>query len=76
MKRSHYFIWLGIAAAAGTAIGMLADRRHPAKAGLLGVTAGIVAGSVSAGAYEYVTSGDKIPFYSKSSPLYDEIDTV
>jgi hypothetical protein len=76
MKRSDYLIWLGISAAAGTALGMLADRKHPAKGSLLGAAAGVVAGSVAAGIYQYVTSGEKIPYYSKSSPLYDEVSTV
>ena len=73
MKRSHYLIWLCVSAAAGTAIGMLSEREHAAKAGLLGATAGIVAGSVAAAAYEYVTSKEKFPYYSELSPLYDEI---
>lgn len=76
MKRSHYLIWLGISAAAGTAFGMFSDRKQPAKGGLLGVTAGVVAGSVAAGIYQYVTTREKIPYYSKLSHLYDEINTV
>jgi hypothetical protein len=73
MKRSHYLIWLCVSAAAGTAIGMLSERKHAAKAGLMGATAGIVAGSVAAATYEYVTSKEKLPYYSELSPLYDEI---
>jgi len=76
MKRSDYLLWLGISAAAGTALGMLADRKHPAKGSLLGAAAGVVAGSIAAGIYQYVTSGEKIPYYSKSSLLYDETSTV
>lgn len=76
MKRSHYFIWLGISAAAGAVLGMLADRKEPAKGSLIGTTAGVVAGSVAAGIYHQVTSGEQIPYYSKSSPLYDEIGTL
>jgi hypothetical protein len=76
MKRSHYIIWLGIATAAGTALGILSDRKHPAKGSLLGATAGVVAGSVAAGVYQYVTSGDSVPYYSKSSDLYNELDTI
>jgi len=72
MKRSDYLIWLCVSAAAGTAIGMLSERKHAAKAGLMGATAGIIAGSVSAAAYEYVTSKEKFPYYSELSPLYDE----
>jgi hypothetical protein len=55
---------------------MLADRKHPAKGSLFGATAGVVAGSVVAGVYQYVTTGEKVPYYSKSSPLYDELDTL
>ena len=76
MKKSHYLIWLGISAAAGTVLGMLADRKHPAKGSLLGAAAGVVAGSVVAGVYQYVSAGEKVPYYSKSSPLYDELDTL
>ena len=75
MKRSHYFIWLGIAAAAGTALGMLSDRKHPAKGGLLGATAGVVAGSVATGVYHYITA-DQVPYYSRSSSQYEELDTI
>lgn len=76
MKRTDYLIWLGIAAAAGSGLGMLTNRKHPAKGGLLGATAGIVAGSIAAGFYQQVTSGEKIPYYSQSSPLYEEAETV
>jgi hypothetical protein len=74
MKRSEYLIALGIAAAAGTALGLLSDRKDPSKGMLIGAAAGIVAGSVAAGVYEYVSSREKIPFYSSSSPLYEEPD--
>lgn len=76
MKRSEYLIWLGIAAAAGSGFGLLTDRKHPAKGGLLGASAGIVAGAVAAGFYQYVTSGEKIPYYSESSALYEEVEKV
>lgn len=75
MKRSHYLIWLCVSAAAGTAIGMLSEREHSAKAGLMGATAGIVAGSVAAATYEYVTSKEKLPYYSELSPMYEEIES-
>lgn len=75
MKRSDYIIWLGVATAAGTAMGMLSDRRHPAKGSLLGATAGMIAGSVAAGVYEYISS-EKVPYYSTESSLYDDIDAV
>jgi len=73
MKRSDYFICLCVAVAAGTTAGMLTDRKHVAKGGLLGATAGIVAGAVAAGIYDYVTSRENFPYYSELSPLYDEI---
>jgi hypothetical protein len=76
MKRPHYFTWLGISVVAGTALGLLADRKHPAKGSLFGAAAGIVAGSVATGIYEYITSRGQVPYYSKSSSLYDEISTV
>ena len=75
MKKTDYLILLGIAAAAGTAAGMLSDRNKPAKGGLIGATACIVAGSVAAGVYHYV-AGEKVPYYSASSPLYEEIEPV
>lgn len=75
MKKSEYAIWLGIAGAAGSALGLLADRRHPAKGSLWGATAGIVAGSVAVGVYQYISS-EKVPCYSSKSSLYDDIDAV
>jgi hypothetical protein len=76
MKKTEYLIWLGIAAAAGSGVGVLTDRKHPARGGLLGATAGIIAGAVAAGFYQYVASGEKIPYYSQSSALYEEVETV
>ena len=76
MKKSHYLIWLGISTAAGTVLGLLADRKRPVKGSLFGATAGVIAGSVVAGVYQYVTAGERVPYYSKSSPLYDELDTL
>lgn len=72
MKKSHYLIWLCVSAAAGTTVGMLSERKPSAKGGLLGATAGIVAGSVAVATYEYVTSKEKLPYYSELSPLYEE----
>lgn len=72
MKRSSYFLLLCVSAAAGTTIGMLTERQNTAKGGVLGAAAGIVAGSVAAGVYEYVTSREEYPYYSEVSPLYDE----
>jgi hypothetical protein len=75
MKKSDYIVWLGVATAAGTALGMLSDRKHPAKGSLLGATAGMIAGSVAAGVYEYISS-EKIPYYSTKSSLYDDLDLI
>jgi hypothetical protein len=75
VKSSDYIIWIGMAAAAGTAIGLLAGRKQPAKGGLLGAAAGILAGSVAAGVYEYATR-EEIPYYSSLSPLYDEAEVA
>lgn len=75
MKTSQFVIWLGIATAAGTALGMLSDRKHPAKGSLLGATAGMVAGSVAAGVYEYISS-EQVPYYSTASSLYDDLDLI
>lgn len=75
MKKMDYLIWLGLAAAAGTAAGMLSDPKRPAKGGLIGATACVVAGSVAAGVYHYVTA-EKVPYYSASSPLYEDIEPV
>ena len=75
MKKSQLFLWLGISAAAGAALGLLADRRHPAKGGLLGAAAGAAAGSVAAGIYQYKYR-ETVPYYSESSPLYEDSSTL
>lgn len=75
MKGSHYLIVLGVAAAVGTAVGLLSDRRNPAKGGLLGASAGLVSGSVAAGLYHYIT-GNAVPYYGARSPLYDDLDAI
>lgn len=75
MKRSNFLLWLGISVAAGTVLGIVADRKDPLKGGLIGTAAGVVAGSAAAVSYQYVISRD-IPYYSKSSPFYDEFYTI
>ncbi|MDA8084413.1 MAG: hypothetical protein M0024_12220 [Nitrospiraceae bacterium] len=75
MKKTDYLIWLGVAAAAGTALGALSDRKKPGRGGIIGAAAAVVAGSVAAGVYQYVTS-EKVPYYSTSSELYEEIEPV
>jgi hypothetical protein len=73
MEDRRYIIMLG--AAAGAAIGMLKDRKHPFKGGILGAAAGVAAGSVAAGIYEYIVK-EQVPFYSSTSLLYEEEDTI
>jgi hypothetical protein len=75
MNKANYLLLLGVAAAAGTALGMLVDRRHPSKGGILGAAAGVVAGSVAAGVYRYIEA-NKIPYYSSASSLYDDLDLI
>ena len=75
MKKSDYIIWIGMAAAAGTALGLFAGRKHPSRYGLLGAAAGVVAGSVAAGVYEYATR-EEIPYYSSLSPQYEEAEVA
>jgi hypothetical protein len=75
MKKADYLILLGIAAAAGTVAGMLADRKKPAKGGILGASAGVIAGSVAAGVYHYMEV-NRVPYYSSASSLYDESDLI
>ena len=76
MKKNDYLILLGIAAAAGAGVGLLASRKNAAGAGVLGATAGMIAGSFAAGVYKYINQTEKVPYYSKLSPLYDEADTA
>jgi hypothetical protein len=54
---------------------MLSDRKHPAKGSLMGATAGMIAGSVAAGVYQYITS-EQVPYYSAKSSLYDELTSI
>lgn len=75
MKRSEYMLWLGVAAAAGSALGLVSDRKAPGQGALLGAAAGLAAGSVAAGFYHYVTR-DAIPFYTHESLFYEDPDTL
>ena len=75
MKISQLFLWLGISAVAGAGLGLLADREHPAKSGLLGAAAGAATGSIAAGIYQYKYR-ETIPYYSESSPLYEESSSL
>jgi hypothetical protein len=74
-KRSPYMIWLCAGASAGAAVGLCAGRKRPVKAGLIGAAAGIIAGSVAAEVYDYM-SRQRVPFYTSLSPLYEEQDTA
>lgn len=76
MKRSEYLIWLGIVAAAGSAAGALADPKHRGKGAFYGATSAIIAGSVAAGVYHYLTREESVPLYSSSSPLYEEVTAI
>jgi hypothetical protein len=75
IDRSDYLIWIGVAAAAGAVIGLLAEREHPVQGGLLGAAAGILAGSAAAGVCEHIKRNE-IPYYSSLSPLYDEAEVA
>jgi hypothetical protein len=75
MKKIDYLIWLGLATAAGGALGVLADRRNPAKGGLLGAAAGVAAGVAAVGAYEFATR-EEVPYYTSMSPLYEEAEVA
>ncbi len=71
-NKPNYLIWLGVSAATGVILGLLAERKHPARGSALGAAAGIAAGSLAAGLYDHFKSRKDIPFYSTSSPQYDE----
>lgn len=75
MKKTDYLIWLGLAAAAGGAIGVFADRKNPARGGLLGAAAGAAAGVAAAGIREYAAR-EKVPYYTSLSPLYEEAEVA
>ncbi len=75
MDKTDYLIWFGMAAVAGGAIGLLAGREKPVKSGLLGAAAGVAAGVVAAGVYEYANR-EEIPFYTSLSPLYEEAEVA
>lgn len=75
MKKIDYVIWIGLAAAAGSTLGVLADRENPVKGGLFGAAAGVAAGMAAAGVYGYVI-GKEIPYYTSLSPLYEEAEVA
>ena len=76
MKRSQGLLILGVAAVAGSAAAALADRRHPVRAGMIGAVAGLAAGVFGAGLYSRVRAGEDVPFFSSSSPLYTDQETL
>lgn len=76
MKRSQGLFILGLAAVAGSAAAALMDRRHPVRAGLIGAAAGMAAGVFGAGLYNRVRAGDDVPYFSSSSPLYADQETL
>jgi hypothetical protein len=76
MKKSFYLIVVGMAAAAGTAVGVYSNRKRPVRAALLGAAAGALAGAAAAGVCEHVTRDNRIPLYSTSSLLYDDSEAI
>jgi len=76
MKTSHKLLLLGLTAAAGSATAVLADRKHPARAGLIGAASGFAAGLCAAVIYSRSGANGDVPYYSSSSPQYTDIDTV
>ena len=74
-NRSRALIWLGIAAA-GSAFGMIATRRQPAKGGILGAVAGLAAGSIAVAVCERARRREDIPFYSSMSPQYSDSESI
>ncbi len=75
MKKLSLIACLGIPAVAGAMFGLLANKKHPVKGSLLGATTGILAGSAAVAAYNLIETEDKVPYYSKSSPLYNDVSS-
>lgn len=78
MGKISSILWLGTFTAAGSAIGLMANRRKPACGGLIGAAAGVVAGSVFNMLHENSGPDDdgRIKYYSKSLPSYGDPDEV
>jgi len=72
MIGSRYLLMLGVSAAAGTALGMLSDTLRPVRGGLLGMALGAMAGSAAAGVCRCAAGNEDVPYYSSSSPLYED----
>ncbi|NWF98921.1 MAG: hypothetical protein HXY52_08330 [Nitrospirae bacterium] len=75
MKKLVLFACLGIPAVAGAMLGLIANKKHPVKGSLLGATTGVLAGSAVVAAYNLIETENKVPYYSKSSPLYEDISS-
>lgn len=71
MKKTKYLISLGVAAATGTAVGLLSSHKRPVQNGILGAIAGTLASLAITELYRYTSDNYKAGFYSKSSRLYD-----
>lgn len=67
---------LGMAAATGTVVGMYARRERPVRGALLGAAAGALAGAAATGVFDHMTRDRNIPYYSSSSPLYEDRDPI
>lgn len=76
MKKLDLLICLGIPAVAGAMLGLIANKKHPVKGSLLGATTGMLAGSGVFAAYNLIKTEDNVPYYSKSSPLYDDLSSL
>jgi hypothetical protein len=77
MKAANYLKWIGVAAAAGTALGMISNLKKPEQGGLIGAAVGVIAGSVAAELYKRMkTDEDGVNYYTKSSPLYESFKDI
>lgn len=76
MRNSLYLMVLGMAAATGTVVGMYSHKERPVRGALWGAAAGALAGAAAAGVFDHMTRDQDIPFYSSSSPLYEDIESV
>lgn len=75
MKKLGFLACLGIPAVVGAMLGLFANKKHPVKGSLLGATTGVLAGSAIVAACSLVETEEKVPYYSKSSLLYDDISS-
>ncbi|TAN40674.1 MAG: hypothetical protein EPN22_17080 [Nitrospirae bacterium] len=75
MNGKNCILIMAIGSAIGGIAGMLAKPKKPKEGVFLGMAAGTLACAVGAGTYALISKdNDKIGYYSKSSPLYDDPD--